>query len=56
MEEKRQSQHGQWASRFAFVIAGAASAVGLGNIWKYSYITGQNGGGIFVIIYLVSVL
>lgn len=41
-----------WGSRFGFVIAAAGSAVGLGNIWKFPYITGENGGGLFVLIYL----
>ena len=56
MEEKRASQHGQWSSRTAFIFAGAAAAVGLGNIWKFPYITGQNGGGLFVLIYIACVL
>lgn len=45
-----------WSSRLAFVLAAAGSAVGLGNIWKFPYITGVNGGGWFVLIYLVAVL
>ena len=56
MEEKRASQHGEWSSRTAFIFAGAAAAVGLGNIWKFPYITGQNGGGLFVIMYIGFVL
>lgn len=46
---------GQWGSRFGFILAAAGSAVGLGNIWKFPYITGENGGGLFVIIYLVCI-
>jgi neurotransmitter:Na+ symporter, NSS family len=42
----------QWGSRLGFVLAAAGSAVGLGNIWKFPYMTGQNGGGAFLIIYL----
>ncbi len=49
------SRHGMWSSRWLFVLAAAGSAVGLGNIWKFPYITGENGGGAFVIIYLVCV-
>ncbi len=45
----------QWASRIGFVLAAAGSAVGLGNIWKFPYIAGVNGGGAFVLIYLVSI-
>ena len=44
-----------WASRMGFILAAAGSAVGLGNIWKFPYITGQNGGGAFVIVYLVCI-
>lgn len=50
------SQHGQWSSRLAFVLAATGSAVGLGNIWKFPYITGENGGGAFVLIYLLCIL
>ncbi|MEZ6197562.1 MAG: sodium-dependent transporter [Planctomycetota bacterium] len=44
-----------WGTRFGFVLAAAGSAVGLGNIWKFPYIAGQNGGGAFVLVYLVFV-
>lgn len=44
--------HGQWSGRLAFILAAAGSAVGLGNIWKFPYITGENGGGAFVLVYL----
>ena len=49
MEEQR----GQWGSRLGFILAATGSAIGLGNIWKFPYITGENGGGLFVLIYLV---
>jgi len=45
-----------WASRFGFVLAAAGSAIGLGNIWKFPYITGKNGGGAFVLVYLACVV
>ena len=51
----RESIHGQWSSRWAFVLAATGSAVGLGNIWKFPYITGENGGGAFVLVYLLCV-
>jgi len=51
----RISKHGQWSSRLAFVFAATGSAVGLGNIWKFPYITGENGGGAFVLIYLLCI-
>lgn len=47
---------GNWGSRFGFVMAAAGSAVGLGNIWKFPYMTGENGGGAFLVIYLACVL
>lgn len=50
------SQRGFWASRVGFILAAAGSAVGLGNIWKFPYVTGNNGGGLFVLIYLVCVV
>ena len=50
-----QPTQGRWSSRWLFVLAAAGSAVGLGNIWKFPYIAGENGGGAFVLIYLVCV-
>jgi NSS family neurotransmitter:Na+ symporter len=52
MTEERRSIHGQWSTRMAFILAATGSAVGLGNIWKFPYITGENGGGAFVLVYL----
>jgi len=52
MATVRTSIHGYWSSRLAFVLAAAGSAVGLGNIWKFPYMAGENGGGAFVLIYL----
>lgn len=43
----------QWGSRFAFMMAVTGAAVGLGNIWKFPYMVGQNGGAIFFILYLI---
>ena len=50
------ADRGHWGSRFGFVLAAAGSAVGLGNIWKFPYITGVNGGGAFVLVYLACVV
>jgi len=55
MSEKRESIHGLWSSRWAFILAATGSAVGLGNIWKFPYITGENGGGAFVLVYLICI-
>jgi len=48
MEQKREN----WGSRIGFIMAAAGSAVGLGNIWRFPYLTGENGGGAFIVIYL----
>lgn len=42
-------------SRIGFIMAAAGSAVGLGNIWKFPYMTGEYGGGAFVLVYLVTI-
>ena len=49
------SNREQWSSRLVFILAATGSAVGLGNIWKFPYITGENGGGAFVLIYLACI-
>ena len=54
--KKRASLHGHWSSRMAFILAVTGSAVGLGNIWKFPYIAGENGGGAFVLVYLLCVV
>ena len=46
----------QWASRYAFLMAAIGSAVGLGNLWRFPFQAGQNGGSAFVIISLVCVI
>ena len=45
-----------WSGRLGFILAAVGSAVGLGNIWKFPFITGMNGGGAFVLVYLVAIL
>ncbi|MGY3570044.1 sodium-dependent transporter [Vibrio paucivorans] len=45
-----------WGSKLGFVMAAAGSAVGLGNIWKFPYTAGENGGGAFIVIYLAFVI
>ncbi|MRH44017.1 sodium-dependent transporter [Aquibacillus halophilus] len=49
-------QRESWASKLGFMLAAMGSAVGLGNIWRFSYVAGENGGGAFLIIYLASIL
>lgn len=47
---------GQWSSKFGFIMAAAGSAVGLGNLWKFPYLAGRHGGGIFLIVYLIIIV
>ncbi|NJD39594.1 MAG: sodium-dependent transporter [Geobacter sp.] len=47
---------GRWSSRLGFIMAAAGSAIGLGNIWKFPYITGMHGGGAFVLFYIFCII
>lgn len=49
-------ERGQFGSSLGFIMAAAGSAVGLGNIWRFPYLTGENGGGAFVFVYILCVL
>ena len=49
-------KHEHWSSEFGFILAALGSAVGLGNIWRFPYIVGENGGGAFVVVYLLSII
>jgi NSS family neurotransmitter:Na+ symporter len=46
----------RWTSTVGFALAALGSAIGLGNIWRFSYVVGENGGGAFIVVYLVAVL
>ena len=50
------TERGKFGSRLGIVLATAGSAVGLGNVWRFPYMTGQNGGAAFIIIYLACIL
>lgn len=50
------SGENNWSSRLTFLLASIGFSVGLGNIWRFPYITGENGGGAFVLIYLACAL
>lgn len=50
------AERGNFGSRLGIVLATAGSAVGLGNVWRFPYMTGQNGGAAFIIIYLACIL
>ena len=50
------SQSSQWNNNTAFLLAATGSAVGLGNIWGFPYKAGENGGGLFVLLYIFFVI
>ena len=52
METKRSS----FTSSLGFILAAAGSAVGLGNIWRFPYLAAKNGGGLFIVVYVVLAL
>ncbi|MCY3859099.1 MAG: sodium-dependent transporter [Gammaproteobacteria bacterium] len=55
MSEQVTERSDMWSNSYIFVLAAAGSAVGLGNIWKFPYIAGENGGGAFVLVYLICI-
>ena len=50
------SNRQHWSGRLAFILAASGSAIGLGNVWKFPYIAGVNGGSAFVLVYLLCIL
>ena len=48
-------QRAQWSGHLGFILAAAGSAIGLGNLWKFPYITFENNGGAFVLVYLAAI-
>ncbi|MEE9452360.1 MAG: sodium-dependent transporter [Gammaproteobacteria bacterium] len=55
MTPTTKSALGQWSSGWTFILATTGAAVGLGNIWKFPYVAGANGGGAFVLVYLACI-
>ena len=54
-KESMEDQRGHWSSSVGFVLAATGSAIGLGNLWKFPFITWENDGGAFVIVYLMCI-
>lgn len=50
------SNREQWGSKIGFILAAAGSAVGLGNIWRFPYLAGENGGAAFIVVYIICVI
>ena len=47
------SGRGHWGSRMGFILAASGSAIGLGNLWKFPYVTWRNEGGAFLLVYML---
>ncbi len=56
MSDLTSSKRASWSGQMAFVLAAAASAIGLGNLWRFPYLAAQYGGGTFILVYLVLVV
>lgn len=48
-------QRGNWSSNMGLILAATGSAIGLGNLWKFPFITWENRGGAFVLVYLICI-
>lgn len=55
MSQNHKTSHSQWSSKIGFLMAAVGSAVGLGSIWKFPYMTGDSGGSAFVIVFIISI-
>ena len=51
-----QAARGVWSSKVGFLLAAAGSAIGLGNIWRFTYIMGENGGAAFILVYVACII
>lgn len=56
MDGQELNKRGIWGSKFAFILAATGSAIGLGNIWRFPTTTSQNGGAVFVLVYILAVV
>ena len=50
--EKKSMEREKFGSRLGFILISAGCAIGIGNVWRFPYVAGNNGGGIFVLFYL----
>ena len=50
------SERANFGTKLGVILATAGSAVGLGNVWRFPYMAGENGGAVFIMIYVVCVL
>ena len=55
MDNEKKHARASWSGKWAFVLAGAGSAVGLGNMWRFPYLDAKYGGGTFLLVYLICV-
>ena len=56
MSAQSSTHYPVWSHRWTYILATTGAAVGLGNIWKFPYIAGENGGGAFVLMYLICIM
>ena len=56
MSDKKKSNDMHWTGSFGFIMASAGAAIGMGNLWRFPTLVGENGGGAFVLIYLICVV
>ena len=56
MKKLSESDQGMWRRQITFLMASAGAAIGIGNIWKFPYVVGENGGGAFILMYILCVL
>lgn len=54
--QERKPKREQWNSKIGFILAAAGSAIGLGNIWRFPYIMGENGGAAFIVVFLLCII
>lgn len=55
-EGERSLSRENFRSRLGFILVSAGCAIGIGNVWKFPYVTGVNGGGVFVLFYIISLV